>query len=36
MLNILLSVICWNAFKASSQNNTKMRRYNLVTNFAKK
>ena len=36
MFNLLLSALCWNAFKATPENNAKRRRYNLSTNFSRR
>lgn len=36
MFNLLLSVLCWNAFKATPESNAKRRRYNLSTNFSRR
>ena len=35
MFNLLLSALCWNAFKATPESNAKRRRYNLSTNFSR-
>lgn len=36
MFNLLLSALCWNAFKATPASPAKRRRYYLATNFARK
>ena len=36
MFNLLLSALCWNAFKATPEKKKKRRRYHLATNFARK
>ena len=36
MFNLLLSALCWNAFKATPESPAKRRRYHLATNFARK
>ena len=36
MFNLLLSALCWNAFKATPESPAKRRRYNLSTNFSRR
>ena len=36
MFNLLLSALCWNAFKVMPESASKRRRYHLATNFARK
>lgn len=36
MFNLLLSALCWNAFKNQPASKAKNKRYRLATNFARK